>query len=57
MKYNLGCGADYHYGWVNVDRFPDARPDVVMDLETFSGTAILATPSVSLEDRSMQFPV
>jgi hypothetical protein len=29
----------------------------VMDLETFSGTAILATPSVSLEDRSMQFPV
>ena len=35
MKYNLGCGADYHYGWVNVDKFPDARPDLVMDLEAF----------------------
>jgi len=35
LKYNLGCGADYHYGWVNVDKFPDARPDVVMDLEVF----------------------
>ncbi len=38
MKYNLGCGADYHYGWVNVDRFPAARPDVVMDLEVFPWT-------------------
>jgi len=35
LRYNLGCGADYHHGWVNVDRFPDARPDVVMDLEVF----------------------
>ena len=35
MKYNLGCGADYRYGWTNVDKFPDARPDVVMDLEGF----------------------
>lgn len=35
MRYNLGSGADYKYGWVNVDRFEDARPDIVMDLETF----------------------
>ena len=35
MKYNLGCGNDYKYGWVNVDKYPDARPDLVMDLESF----------------------
>ena len=38
MKYNLGCGADYRYGWVNVDRFAEAKPDIVMDLETFPWT-------------------
>jgi ADP-heptose:LPS heptosyltransferase len=35
LKYNLGCGADYHFGWVNVDRFAAANPDIVMDLEAF----------------------
>lgn len=35
MKYNLGCGNDYKYGWVNVDKYADARPDYVMDLEVF----------------------
>lgn len=35
MRYNLGCGADYRYGWVNCDKYPEARPDLVMDLEAF----------------------
>ena len=34
MKYNLGCGNDYKVGWVNCDKYPDARPDLVMDLES-----------------------
>ncbi|WNC89639.1 glycosyltransferase family 9 protein [Paraburkholderia sp. FT54] len=33
MKINLGCGSDYRQGWLNVDQWPDARPDLVMNLE------------------------
>ena len=32
MKLNLGCGHDHLPGWVNVDRSPAFRPDVVHDL-------------------------
>lgn len=35
MKLNLGCGHDHLPGWVNVDKFPAARPDVAHDLERF----------------------
>ena len=33
MKLNLGCGSEHLSGWVNVDRFPAAHPDLVHDLE------------------------
>lgn len=35
MKLNLGCGHEHLPGWVNVDKFAAARPDVVHDLERF----------------------
>ncbi|SAK97876.1 Glycosyltransferase family 9 (heptosyltransferase) [Caballeronia calidae] len=38
MKLNLGCGGDYRQGWLNVDKWPDVRPDLVMDLESFPWT-------------------
>ena len=34
-KYNLGCGNHYLFDWINIDRFPDAKPDIVMNLERF----------------------
>jgi hypothetical protein len=33
MKINLGCGTDYKQGWLNVDQWPDANPDLLMNLE------------------------
>ncbi|HNX95054.1 MAG TPA: glycosyltransferase [Holophaga sp.] len=33
VKLNLGCGGEHLPGWVNVDKFPAAHPDVVHDLE------------------------
>lgn len=33
MKLNLGCGSDRRPGWVNVDKYPAAEPDQVVDLE------------------------
>ena len=35
QKLNLGCGGEHLAGWVNVDKFAAARPDVVHDLERF----------------------
>lgn len=33
LKINLGCGRDYRPGWLNVDFYASACPDVVFDLE------------------------
>lgn len=33
LKLNLGCGYKKMDGYVNVDRFGDSQPDLVMDLE------------------------
>lgn len=33
MKLNLGSGTDRREGWVNVDRYPQANPDLVWNLE------------------------
>lgn len=35
MRLNLGCGQNKQDGYVNVDKYPSFRPDVVWDLETF----------------------
>lgn len=35
MKLNLGCGADYREGWVNVDVVERAKADIYHDLEIF----------------------
>ena len=35
MKYNLGCGTDYRFGWINVDRQAAVAPDIVWDLLSF----------------------
>ncbi len=35
MKYNLGCGVDYRFGWINVDREASVAPDLVWDLLSF----------------------
>lgn len=35
MKLNLGCGQQHMEGYVNVDREPSMRPDLVMDMEQF----------------------
>ncbi len=32
LKLHLGCGAHHKEGWVNVDVFPDVKPDRVWDL-------------------------
>ena len=33
MKLNLGCGFDHREGWLNVDSFPECRPDRLLDIE------------------------
>ncbi len=33
MKINLGCGADYRQGWLNIDRYESTRADLIFNLE------------------------
>ena len=33
MKLNLGCGMNKMSGHINVDKFPQCQPDLVMDME------------------------
>ena len=33
MKYNMGCGFNKMDGYTNVDKFVEASPDLLMDLE------------------------
>ncbi len=33
MKLNLGCGSNHLTGWLNIDKYEQAHPDCVMDLE------------------------
>jgi predicted SAM-dependent methyltransferase len=35
MKLNLGCGQSHMEGYVNVDKFAECEPDMVVDLESF----------------------
>jgi SAM-dependent methyltransferase len=35
MKLNLGCGVNKMPGFVNVDKFPQGEPDMLVDLEQF----------------------
>lgn len=35
VKLNLGCGMNHFEGYTNVDKCPEAKPDVVHDLEIF----------------------
>lgn len=34
MRLNLGCGMRHREGFLNVDRFPQCRPDALVDLES-----------------------
>ena len=33
MKYNFGCGFNKHDGYVNIDKFDNCEPDLLMDIE------------------------
>lgn len=35
MRLNLGCGFDHRQGYLNIDSWPECRPDLLFDLETF----------------------
>jgi ADP-heptose:LPS heptosyltransferase len=35
LKLNMGSGRDYRHGWINVDKYPNSKPDIVWDLEDF----------------------
>ena len=35
MKFNMGCGFNKADGFINVDKFAECSPDLLMDLEKF----------------------
>jgi hypothetical protein len=35
MKFNMGCGFKKINGFINLDKFPQCSPDLVVDLEEF----------------------
>lgn len=47
MKYNLGCGAEKIFGFVNIDKNPIFQPDLLLDLEQ--------TPWSSIESNSADY--
>lgn len=49
-RLNLGCGADYREGWVNVDIDPRFDPDEVIDLESDDWPLPEATYDLVLAD-------
>lgn len=37
-KLHIGCGLDYKEDYINLDKSPDVKPDVIFDLEKISST-------------------